>query len=63
MKFFQKTIGFLGEVKTELKKVNWPSRKETLKYALLIFGLSLFVAIYLWILDYIFVFLLDKFIF
>lgn len=60
MKILKKIINFLREVKIELKRINWPSKKETLKYALIIFVFSMFVAIYLWFLDYIFVFLLEK---
>ena len=53
---------FLKEVKLELKKVNWPSRKETLKYTLVVIGFSAIVALFLGGLDFVFAFLLDKFI-
>jgi preprotein translocase subunit SecE len=62
MNFLQKAINFLKESKTELKKVKWPTLKETLQYTLVVIIISLVVAIYLGGLDYIFSFLLRKFI-
>ena len=38
----------------ELKKVVWPSRKEATNHTLLVIGISLGVAIFFGILDYIF---------
>lgn len=40
-------VTFLGEVKLEMKKVNWPTRQETLKYTLIVIGFSIVVALYL----------------
>jgi len=62
MNFLQKALNFLKESKTELKKVKWPTLKETLQYTLVVIIISLVVAIYLGGLDYIFSFLLRKFI-
>jgi preprotein translocase subunit SecE len=62
MNFFQKALNFLKESKTELKKVKWPTLKETLQYTLVVIIISLVVAAYLGSLDYIFSFLLRKFI-
>jgi preprotein translocase subunit SecE len=62
MNFLQKAINFLKESKTELKKVKWPTLRETLQYTLVVIIISLVVAIYLGGLDYIFSFLLRKFI-
>ncbi len=58
----RKTISFLKDVQLELKKVNWPTRKETLKYTLIVIGVSAVVAAFLGGLDYIFSTLLNKFI-
>ena len=58
----RKTISFLKDVQLELKKVNWPTRKETLKYTLIVSGVSAVVAAFLGGLDYIFSTLLNKFI-
>jgi preprotein translocase subunit SecE len=38
----------------EMKKVTWPTKKETIHYTFLIIGISLGVALFLGLLDYIF---------
>lgn len=60
---FKKIIIFLKEVRLEMKKVNWPTKQETLRYTLIVIGVSVAVAIFLGTLDFIFTILLDKFIF
>jgi preprotein translocase subunit SecE len=45
---------YLQESLEEMKKVTWPSKKETYHYTLLVIGISLAVAAFLGILDYIF---------
>ncbi len=57
-----KIIVFLKEVKTEMKKVNWPTRQETIRYTLIVIGVSVVVAAFLGSLDLIFTFLLNKFV-
>ncbi|MBZ9577801.1 preprotein translocase subunit SecE [Patescibacteria group bacterium] len=57
-----KIIAFLKEVRLEMKKVNWPTRKETIKYTLVVIGVSAGVAIFLGGLDFIFTTILNKFI-
>jgi len=42
---------FLGQVKAELQKVTWPTRKETYGTTLVVIVLVLMVAIYLWVID------------
>jgi len=59
---FPKIISYLKEVTIEAKKVNWPTRKETFKYTLIVIGVSIVVAILLGGLDLVFIFLLNKFI-
>jgi len=59
----EKIIIFFREVKSEVKKVNWPTKKETIRYTLVVIGISLFVAIFLGGLDFIFDTLLKSFIF
>lgn len=45
---------FLHEVKTELLKVTWPTRKETIRLTLVVIALSAVVGFYIGGLDYIF---------
>jgi len=48
-----KTVTFLKEVRVELKRVTWPTRQETLRYTLIILGVSFAVATFLGLLDFI----------
>jgi preprotein translocase subunit SecE len=57
-----KIVSFLKEVRLEMKKVNWPTRQETMQYTLIVIGLSVAVALYLGGLDFLFSFLLNRFI-
>ena len=61
MRLFSKIITFLKEVKVELKKVNWPTRKQTIKYTLIVIGVSLAVAVFLGGLDFLFTWLITNF--
>ncbi len=47
-----KLISYVKESKDELKKVIWPSRKETIKFTLLVIGVSLATAVFLGALDF-----------
>ena len=49
MRFLNKIITFLKETRVELKKVNWPTRRETIKYTLIVLGVSLGVAVFRWV--------------
>jgi len=56
----QKLKSFFKEAAHEVKQVNWPTMKETRQLTLTVIGLSLAVAFFLGILDFIFTFLLEK---
>lgn len=59
---FTKLTTYFSETKTELKRVVWPSRQDTIKHTLAIIGISAVVAIFLGALDILFQFLLETFI-
>jgi preprotein translocase subunit SecE len=42
---------FLQQVKAELQKVTWPTRKETYGSTMVVIVLVLIVAVFLWIVD------------
>ena len=42
---------FLGQVRAELEKVTWPSRKESYGTTLVVIILVLLVGVYLWAID------------
>ncbi|NLZ74527.1 preprotein translocase subunit SecE [Candidatus Falkowbacteria bacterium] len=49
-----KLINYIKESIAEMKKVTWPTKKETYNYTLLVIGISIGMAIFLGILDYLF---------
>ncbi|HEY4506912.1 MAG TPA: preprotein translocase subunit SecE [Candidatus Paceibacterota bacterium] len=53
---------FLKDVRTELGRVVWPTKKQTIQYTLVVVVVSLVVAAFLGVLDYVFAFLLNKFV-
>ncbi|MDP1834244.1 MAG: preprotein translocase subunit SecE [Candidatus Moranbacteria bacterium] len=57
-----KITTFLREARAELMKVNWPNRRQTMNYTILVIGISVAGAVFLGSLDYIFSYLLKTFI-
>lgn len=47
-----RAAGFLGEVWTELKKVHWPSRKETYAATVVVLVITVLVAVFLGVVDF-----------
>lgn len=48
----QKSIQFLREVKVELKKVTWPSRKQTMGSTVVVLALWMIISIFLGMVDF-----------
>ena len=46
-----KVQGFIGEVITELKKVSWPTRRELVDATLIVIFSSLFLGIFIAVID------------
>jgi preprotein translocase subunit SecE len=44
--------GYIKESRDELKKVVWPSRRDTINHTLLVIGISLAVAAFLGLIDF-----------
>lgn len=55
----KKKDSFFGGVSKEFKKVQWPTKKITLEYSLLVIAISALTAFAIWGLDKIFHFLLS----
>jgi preprotein translocase subunit SecE len=45
------TVSFLQDSRTEVRKMVWPSRTETLQTTLIVFLVIIVVGIFLWLLD------------
>jgi len=52
IKFWNKGIQFLREVKVELKKVTWPSRKQTIGSTLVVIILVMIISLFLGVVDF-----------
>ncbi|PLX21944.1 preprotein translocase subunit SecE [Candidatus Parcubacteria bacterium] len=50
----KKTINYVKGSILEMKKVTWPSKKETINYTVLVVGVSVAIAAFLGGLDFIF---------
>jgi len=52
MNIFQKITNYIKDSIAELKKVTWPTKKQTVNYTLLVIGISLALAAFIGIADY-----------
>ncbi len=43
--------GFISGIAEELRKVTWPTRKETIRLTAIVIGISLIIGIYIGIID------------
>ena len=50
--FVQKSVQFLREVKIELKKVTWPSRKQTMGSTVVVIILVIIISLFLGVVDF-----------
>jgi len=50
----KKTIEYIKEVIAEAHHITWPTRKQTIFFTLAVLAISVFVAYYLGLLDYLF---------
>jgi len=57
-----KILTYFKEVKGELQKVTWPTRKDTARYTIAVIFFSIVMIIFLGGLDLIFSYLLDNYI-
>ena len=49
-----KTINYIREVIAESKKVTWPTRKQTIFFTIAVLAISVIIAYYLGLLDFLF---------
>ena len=50
---FARVGKWLKDMKTELKKVQWPTRKQTINNTLIVIACVIVVGVFIWIFDYI----------
>jgi len=56
-----KIIKYVKETETELRRTNWPSKEETIRYTWVVIALSAFLAVSMGGLDYFFTYMAGKF--
>ncbi len=42
---------YLVDVRTEARKVVWPTRKDTVQTTIVVFGMVIMVSLFLWVVD------------
>ncbi|MBI4225156.1 MAG: preprotein translocase subunit SecE [Candidatus Sungbacteria bacterium] len=62
MNFFDRIVQFIKESRTELKKVVWPTREETIRHTLTVIIMSGALALFLGGIDYALQFILKTFV-
>ena len=51
--FFSRIGKWFKDMKSELKKVQWPTRKQTINNTLIVIACVIVVGVFIWIFDYI----------
>ncbi len=57
-----KIVRFFREVKSEMKKVVWPTKKQIINNTLIVFACVAVIGVFIWVLDLIFQYGLYQFI-
>ncbi len=47
-------FSYIKETQAEMRHVSWPTRLQTIVYTVLVFAISIFIALYLGFFDYLF---------
>ncbi|MBI1957004.1 MAG: preprotein translocase subunit SecE [Candidatus Niyogibacteria bacterium] len=55
MGYIQRLTDYLKSARLEVKNVNWPTRRETVQFTILVIAVSALVAAYLGALDLLFI--------
>lgn len=62
MSIIKNTKQYINEVKSEAKKVSWPTKKTALKDSFVVIAVSLATAAFLGGIDYLLSYLIDEFV-
>ena len=57
---YMKIVEYIKDTRGELKHVSWPTRKQAIAFTIIVIALSLFVAGFLGLFDYLFTQILTK---
>ncbi len=53
-------LNYIRDVRGEMKHVSWPTRRQTIVFTLLVIAISVIVAVYLGLLDFVFSRILER---
>lgn len=56
----QRITQFLKEVRHELSKVSWPTKNQVVQYTVVVVAISLAIAVFLGLLDFVFEWMLNQ---
>ena len=51
--FFTRAAKWLKDMKSELKKVQWPTRKQTINNTLIVIACVVIVGVFIWLFDFV----------
>ena len=51
--FFDRISKWMRELKSELKKVQWPSKKQTMNNTVIVIACVLVVGVFIWLFDFV----------
>ncbi|MEK7081889.1 MAG: preprotein translocase subunit SecE [Patescibacteria group bacterium] len=57
-----RVVEYLKETRSELKHVSWPTRRQAIAFTAIVIAISVFVAVFLGLFDYLFTLAIEKFI-
>ena len=63
MKSENKVSNLFGATWSEMKKITWPTRKETIRYTITVIVICIVVAAFLGLCDFLYIYLMEHFIF
>ena len=52
-------LSFVGEARTEVRKVIWPTRQETMQMSLIVFVAVVVMGLFLWLIDTLFLWMVE----
>ena len=52
-RFFGGIAKYFRELRSELKKVQWPTRKQTINNTLIVIACVIIVGVFIWLFDYV----------
>jgi preprotein translocase subunit SecE len=58
--FFERTGQFLHDVRSELRRVSWPTAKEVRNTTIITIIAVIFFAVYLWLVDHAFAYVIEQ---